>query len=123
VLAQEPSDRLKVYSVWVPMVRGLERDIPQASRVLPDPRAEHYWDGDRLLMDGYQRVLQISEPAWDVFLVYGPEARWDGDDPPAPQYWAHQLGTRENPRVHGPFLDGPTFLDKTREALSPATRP
>ena len=122
MLEQEPTDRLKVYAVWVPMVRGLERDIPHASRVLPDPRAEHYWDGDRLLMDAYQRVLQISEPAWDVFLVYGPDTRWEEDLPPAPHYWAHQLGPSEKPRVHGPYLDGSTFLLKTREALAAATR-
>lgn len=122
MLDLEASDRLKVYAVWVPMVRGLERDIAQASRELPDPRARHYWDGDRQLMDGYEQVLGISEPAWDVFLVYGPDARWDGDVPPAPAYWAHQLGTRERPRVDGPYLDGPTFLQRTRDVLA-APRP
>jgi hypothetical protein len=30
-------------------------------------------------------------PAWDVYFVFGPEARWD-DQPPAPTYWMHQLG-------------------------------
>jgi hypothetical protein len=117
VLDEEPSDRLKVYSVWVPMVRGLERDVPDASRELPDPRARHYWDGDGQLMDGYQRVLGIEEPAWDVFLVYPPGVLWEGTDPPPPAYWAHQLGTREAPRVEGPYLDGPTFLQQTRAAL------
>jgi hypothetical protein len=118
VLDREPTDRLKVYAVWVPMVRGLERDVPLASRELPDARAAHYWDGTGQLMDGYQQVLGISERAWDVFLVYGNDARWEGDLPPAPLYWEHQLGTREQPRVQGPYLDGPTFLQETREALA-----
>jgi hypothetical protein len=117
VLDQERSERLQVYSVWVPMVRGLERDVPEASREMPDPRARHYWDGDGQLMDGYQRVLGIDERAWDVFFVYPPGVLWEGDDPPVPAYWAHQLGTREEPRVDGPYLDGATFLQATRAAL------
>ena len=28
----------------------------------------------------------------DVYLLYGPETRWDGSDPPAPAYWMNQLG-------------------------------
>jgi hypothetical protein len=121
VLNEEPSDRLRVYSVWVPMVRGLERDVPPASREMPDGRARHYWDGEGQLMDGYQRVLGIGERAWDVFLVYQPGVLWEGADPPPPAYWAHQLGTRENPRVtEGPYLDGATFLARTRAAM---TRP
>lgn len=122
MLAQEPGDRLEVYAVWVPMVRGMERHVPLAARELPDPRASHYWDGDGQLMAGYEDVLGISEPAWDVFLVYGPEARWDGDLPPAPLYWAHQLGTREQPRVKGPYLDAATFLERTRDALAQRPR-
>lgn len=118
MLDQERSDRLRAYAVWVPMVRGMARHVPQASRELPDARAAHYWDGEGQLMDGYQQVLGISERAWDVFLVYGPDARWEGEAPPAPLYWEHQLGTREKPRVHGSYLHGPTFLQRTRDALA-----
>jgi hypothetical protein len=100
------------------MVRGMERHVPQASRELPDPRAAHYWDGDGQLMTGYRETLGLSEDAWDIFLVYGPDVRWDGSLPPEPLYWAHQLGTRDKPRVQGPYLDAATFLAKTRDALA-----
>ena len=73
-------------------------------------------------MDAYQQVLGISERAWDVFLIYPPGVRWEGELPPAPFYWEHQLGSREKPRVDGPYLDGPRFLARTREALA-ASRP
>jgi hypothetical protein len=32
------------------------------------------------------------EPAWDVFLVYGPEASWQGPNPPAPGFYMHRSG-------------------------------
>jgi hypothetical protein len=30
-------------------------------------------------------------PAWDVYLVYAPGVRWEGDTPPTPTFWMHQL--------------------------------
>ena len=118
VLAKTAGEDLRVYVAWVPMFRGREADVPKATTEVPDPRASHYWDGDSLLPKGYRETLAIDEPAWDIFLLYGPEARWEGDRPPAPVFWMHQLGSRRRPRVNGPYLDPHTFLDKTREILA-----
>ena len=118
MLEQEPSGNLKVYSVWVPMFRGMERDVPKATAELPGPRVRHYWDGDSRLVKGYRETLGISEDAWDIFLLYEPGTTWDGDLPPAPAYWMHQLGSASRPRVSGPYLDAATFLRKTREILA-----
>ena len=116
----EPDPDLKVYMVWVPMFRGMERDVPTASREMPDPRARHYWDGDSLLVKGYRATLGFEEDAWDVFLIYGPDATWEGDAPPSPRYWMHQLGSAARPRVDGPYLDAEVFLQKLRETLGAA---
>ena len=118
VLAKTVGEDLKVYVAWVPMFRGREADVPKASTEVPDPRASHYWDGESLLTKGYRETLALNEAAWDIFLLYGPEARWEGDRPPAPAYWMHQLGSRRKPRVSGPYLDPDTFLDKTRAILA-----
>lgn len=54
--------------------------------------------------------------AWDLYLVYGPDARWDGPEPPRPLYWMHQLRGVDN----GPFLDAAVFADAVRRALATA---
>lgn len=120
VLELESSGRIKVYLAWVPRFRGMERDVPKATGTMADARVSHYWDGDSQLVKGYTRTLGLPEDAWDIFLLYGPDARWDGADPPAPEYWMHQLGSARNPRVAGPYLDAAVFLQKTRELLSRA---
>jgi hypothetical protein len=120
VLEKEPDPGVRVYLAWVPMFRGMERDVPRASREMPDLRAAHYWDGDSRLVKGYRETLGITEDAWDIFLIYGPDAKWDGDRPPAPDYWMHQLGSAKSPRVKGPYLDADVFLRELRARLAAA---
>jgi hypothetical protein len=57
---------------------------PEVAELLVDARAKHYWDGDRELGQEVARILggDDGSPAWDVFLVYGPDAAW-GDRPDA----------------------------------------
>jgi hypothetical protein len=57
---------------------------PEVADLLVDARAKHYWDGNRELGREVARILGGGErsPAWDVFLVYGPDAAW-GDRPTA----------------------------------------
>jgi hypothetical protein len=57
---------------------------PEVADLLVDARAKHYWDGERELGREVARILRDKErsPAWDVFLVYGPDAVW-GDPPVA----------------------------------------
>ena len=47
-------------------------------------------------------------------MLYGKDARWDGDRPPAPAYWMHQLGSAKRPRVKGPFWDPRVFLERAK---------
>jgi hypothetical protein len=119
VLAQVSDPGLRVYMVWVPKLRGLERDVPSATTQYPEPRAQHFWDAPSVLVRGYRETLRLPEDAWDVFMVYGPGTKWAGDRPPEPAYWAHQLGSKEKPRMPGPWLDGAVFLEHLR-ALTPA---
>ena len=118
MLAKTDDPSLKTYVVWVPLSRGMERDVPKATSEIPDPRAAHYWDGDGQLVKGYRELLGFSEPAWDIYLLYGPETRWDSERPPQPRYWMHQLGSKRRPRQKGPFWDPPVFLEQVREATS-----
>jgi hypothetical protein len=76
-LNQFPSDHLRVYAVWVPMLGGDSRD-DWDGRTMPDPRVMHFWDGEYLTgkwfakeVDGYEGI------AWDVYYLYGPDATWE----------------------------------------------
>jgi len=75
-LNQNPSDNLRVYAIWIPMLGGDSRDDWDARSML-DPRVVHFWDGDLKAgqwfaseVDGYQGI------AWDVYYLYGPDATW-----------------------------------------------
>jgi len=111
VLDKIPGDALRAYVVWVPMNRALERDVPNATKEVWDPRARHYWDDGGWLMTAYKQVLggYPLEPVWDTYIMYEPGATWDGDKPPKPAYWMHQLGSRSRPRALGPFWDPGEF--------------
>lgn len=91
--------------------------MPVATRLVPDERATHYWDATGQLMRGYARKLALPEDAWDMFLIYGPEARWEDDLPPEPRFWMHQLGSPDQPRVRGPYLDAGVFADSAKGML------
>jgi hypothetical protein len=117
VLKKSADARLRSYVVWVPKQWGEEKDVPEATRFVTDARASHYWDEGGGLMRRYTSVLALPEDAWDIYMVYGPNARWEGDAPPAPDYWMHQLGSRERPRVQGPFLDEEIFAQHVSALL------
>jgi hypothetical protein len=67
---------------WMPVLAGDAN--PEVADLLVDDRARHFWDGWRKLGYAVGRMLGRSptELAWDIFLVYGPEAKW-GDKPDA----------------------------------------
>ena len=100
---------LRAYVVWVPKVAASERDVANATRYVRDERAKHYWDGEGALLHGYEPALSISEDAWDIYMVYGPDARWEADAPPRPDYWMHQLDLNSAPK-----LDAAAFAEKVK---------
>ena len=78
ILKPYPSSDLKVYAVWVPMMLADAR-VTVDTALMPDPRVEHYWDGDKIAskwlaleLDGYDGYV------WDIYYLYGPDAEWTG---------------------------------------------
>jgi hypothetical protein len=55
---------------------------PEVAELLVDKRARHYWDEKARLGRDIAKLLGNADgtPAWDIFLVYGPDAVW-GDRP------------------------------------------
>jgi hypothetical protein len=97
VLDRKKDASVDVLVVWIPAIAG--DDYAAALRSLAkihDDRSRHYWDGSQALGEAFAPVLEIrSQMAWDVYLLYGPDAEWKSG-PPAPAEWLHQL-VGENP--------------------------
>lgn len=77
ILETNPTANLRVYAVWVPFLGGDQQAADLSERVLPDPRVVQYWDGAAATSEWFARnVDQSSAPAWDVYYLFGPSARW-----------------------------------------------
>jgi hypothetical protein len=115
VFAAISDPRLRGYIVWVPKLDGQESNVDEATHTIGDPRANHYWDGDSVLVRTYDSILRLGQDAWDVYLLYGPNVRWDSRNPPLPAYWMHQLRG-----VTGPTLDTNRLAEQVRTLLTDA---
>ena len=75
---------------------------------LPDPRAIHYWDGEGSLTEAYTLALGLPPASsrnsfipFRLYMIFGPNARWTGTEPPKPDFWMHT--------IFGQPVDAPAF--------------
>ena len=115
-LKKNASPAIRAYAVWVPKRGGKESQVAEATATVPDTRARHFWDGAGYLVKAYPSVLGLAVDAWDIYMIYEPDARWDGATPPAPAYWMHQLSG-----ATGPELDEAIFEQHLAQALPHGT--
>jgi hypothetical protein len=85
--------------VWLPMLAGdAGADVDPAAALVPGApgaRVTHFHDPERLVGEAIARSLGgDGQVAWDIYLFYGPGASWDGETPPTPHDWRHQLSTQ-----------------------------
>jgi hypothetical protein len=115
VLEQIKDPNIRVYAVYLPMLRGDAADtVPAAMDELPDERVSFFWDANGKQAQTYAPVLQLpkGQVAWDVYLLFNKDAEWK-DQPPGPDYWMHQLGGVAPERR----LNGKPFADETNKLL------
>lgn len=111
-------DRLKIYVVWGPFKeRETEADARIAAQFVPDPRAIHFWTPSTAVGDLFKAPLKPlglgDLSAWDSFLVFAPETRWE-DTAPTPAHLLHR-------HVEGKKLNGARLFDLV-SALLPQTK-
>jgi len=83
ILEDHPHADINVYVVWFNMLAGDSRQGWEGYLV-PDPRASNLWDQKRLVSQTLGHDVEgASQPVWDAYLLYGPEATW-GKEPPRP---------------------------------------
>ena len=84
--------RIHTLAIHVPALGAEEEHVVDSIPLLSGPRVTHYWDPNGNTGIEYKETLDIPMYAWDLWFVYDPGARWeDGELPPYPDYWEHQL--------------------------------
>jgi hypothetical protein len=119
-VVHEPVLGLARVAPWMRPAGGA--DVTEAEQLLSNPNVRHYWNPS----GGFGRLLSHAVGlknsdgpvyAWDVWLLYGPEARWDGTDPPRPLLLMHQLGALRD-STEFPYLDSRAFAQQVRTLLA-----
>jgi len=122
VLETIPSNGLVVYVVWIPVLNyqdeaTLQKNGLKESSRVSDSRATHYTDPSGFSGKQYSTILNFPyhSPAWDVYMVFGADARW-GDCAPAPTDWMYQGEGLDRARL----LDGHKLADRVQKLLAAA---
>jgi hypothetical protein len=77
LLEQYPSDKLRVYAVWLPMLWSDAREMWNGN-TLPDSRVTNFWDGEIYVGEWFaEEVEGYRGVSWDVYYLYGPAAKWE----------------------------------------------
>ena len=115
VLQDVSDDRVRAYVIWDPIFGGnFDGESKNLSNSFPDKRVSYFKDPDSLSGILWEQVLKTErEMAWDVYLLYGAEARWE-KEPPVPDFWMHQLGGV----TKAPRLDEEKFKAELRDLLN-----
>jgi hypothetical protein len=105
---------LRVYIVWLPIL-GLDakKAAADATGLIPDSRAAHFWDRDQALGKIFAKVLRLppDDFAWDIYMVFPGGVRWDVKAP-TPAYWMHQIFSPSDN-----YLDGRKFRLEVEKLL------
>lgn len=84
---------LSVHMVWSTQLGAEERHVPGAASLIASARVLQYWDPGNAVGTAFEsRIPGLSFPAWDVWMLFAPGVVWEGDEPPEPTWWEHQLG-------------------------------
>ena len=102
--------------MWVPRNRARAQHVERVTSIVTDERATQYWDEYGAVIDPFTDMLTLTGPCAGVFLIYGPDAVWEGDTPPMPDY-LEDAHAREYDRPH-PQFNSRRFADSVRAVLS-----
>lgn len=122
VLSPHASDTaLQTFVINTPVLGATEKDTANTCSIVHSGHVTQYWDPNQELGTLFSKALGMKFGdkqvyAWDVWLVYGPNAQWTGAVPPKADFLMHQL-----PDLMGrdgfPFLHAPVFAAEVERQL------
>jgi hypothetical protein len=97
-------------------------DVGKAAQLLHNPQVQHYWNSSGAFGQMLSQAVGLKNSehpvyAWDVWLIYGPEAKWVGVGPPRPRLLMHQLGELRG-STQFPHLDSRVFAQQVHALLA-----
>lgn len=132
LLGHTQDARLQTFVVYVPVLypAAQPKDIPPAARLLHNAQVRNYWNPSGAFGNLLSKAVGLKSGdrqvyAWDVWLIYGPEAKWESTDPPRPRLLMQQLGALRG-STEFPHLDSQDFAQRVQALLGqlpPSPRP
>jgi hypothetical protein len=132
LLGRTQDARVQTFVVYVPVLHpaAQPKDIPPATRLLHNAQVRNYWNPSGAFGNLLSKAVGLKSGdrevyAWDVWLVYGPEAKWEGTDPPRPRLLMQQLAALRG-STEFPHLDSQVFAQHVQALLAqlpPSPRP
>ena len=117
-VVHEPVLGVARFAPWLRVAGG--SDVPKAAQLLENPNVQNYWNPTGAFGRLLSKAVGLKNGegqvyAWDVWLLYGPDAKWDGIDPPRPRLLMHQLGALRGTEF--PHLDSQVFAKQVQTLL------
>jgi hypothetical protein len=87
----DSGESLALAVVWIEVLPSDDAEAAALARGLfHDARVTQFHDPEQHAGRAVAEALGVEDIAWDVYLLYGPGAKWD-EPAPAPRAWFHQL--------------------------------
>jgi len=112
LLLKNADPDLEAFVVWVPELGAKEGNVADATSLVPDSRATHYWDPQEILGTTYGELLSTPGPAWDVYFLFARGVEWPNTGVPKPTFWMQQIGV-----TNAPLLDPVRFAAEAASLL------
>ena len=122
VLSPHAADAaLQTFVIHTPVLGAIETDSANTCALVHNEHVTHYWDPKQELGTLFANALGMKDGdrviyAWDVWLVYGPNAEWTSVAPPKADFLMHQLPDLMG-REGFPFLRASIFRDEVEKRL------
>jgi hypothetical protein len=105
---------------WSRMAVGT--DVPKAAQLLHNLQVRNYWNPSGAFGQMLSQAVGLKNSehavyAWDVWMIYGPEAKWTGPNPPRPRLLMNQLGALRG-STEFPHLDSRVFAQQVQALLT-----
>lgn len=124
LLSRTKDERLKTFVVHVPVIGAKAKDVAPAARLLENRQVRNYWNASGEFGRALAKAVQLKNDketvyAWDVWLLYGPEAEWTDSTIPQPELLMHQLWKLEGTKF--PKLDSEKLAREVHNRLQALT--